>query len=263
MKKYKYFLLENKINSSTVKEVLTEEEFNDLLSTNCKDFSWDDIPIYKGFNDNTIDDSNIYLYFNPTMETRKSKNTFNYYTLLFDNSPYIGDFPKRSKSLICTSSCKTAWCYTDHGNPYRVIPFDNAKIAICPADDFWSSFESINKLRKFRSMPGMDLSDFNRELRDSYHEIFDEYLCENDFDILKSQLNKLLEYLNSKDESQLSTQPLTDVKTIDDIFQLLNPYKNNHTLIDYNEYKKQNGFNIFVNKEIWIDSKCLLVEDFT
>lgn len=68
---------------------------------------------------------------------RQSANTSNFYTLWIDNSPLWKDFPKRSKSFIGSSSWRIS---SGYGDISLMIPFDSAKIGVCPADDLWFSF---------------------------------------------------------------------------------------------------------------------------
>lgn len=66
--------------------------------------------------------------------TRRSENTWNHYTLLLDNSPYYKGWPRRSKSIICTTDPKEA---SGYGTVMALIPLDGAKIGIVPESDMW------------------------------------------------------------------------------------------------------------------------------
>ncbi len=111
-----------------------------------------EFPIYRGMN--LPNDINTSIY-NTNSFTRKSANTYNYYTLLFDNHPSWKDYPKRSKSMICTTEYSTADGY---GNVFIVIPSDKAKIGVCPANDLWNSFDHF--LNNFSDDAG-DMDEFN------------------------------------------------------------------------------------------------------
>ena len=87
-------------------------------------------PIYRGLRNNI----SLYAFVEPEKYTRVSANTENYYTLMIDNSPNWEGYPKRSKSIICSSSKSGA---SGYGNVYRVIPKNGAKIGVCSSDDFW------------------------------------------------------------------------------------------------------------------------------
>lgn len=67
-------------------------------------------------------------------EPRRSRNTYNYYTLVMDNDPAWGIFPKRSQSLICESSFQRGM-----SGLFLVIPEDGTKIGVCPNQDIWGS----------------------------------------------------------------------------------------------------------------------------
>jgi hypothetical protein len=248
MKKYKYFLIENLIdNVDSHITKLTEEDFNDMKAYYCKDFHESDKPIYKGMNYRDMPKSiSSYLYFNPITK-RKSANTKNYFTLLFDNSPYLGEFPKRSESLICTSNYEQAGAYAVH-KPHRVIPFDGAKIAICPNQDIWFSFsETVG-----------DIYNFNDTIHTNYSKRLDKNnhieLNDDDFNIFIEQLKKLCEFDDNESFSKFKPFP----KSVDEFFKLLNPYKNGFQIMPYDEYKSL-PLDKYTHREIFTDSKCLLI----
>lgn len=87
-------------------------------------------------------------------EPRKTKDSKNYYTLWIDNSPAWEIFPKRSKSFICSNNLNTADSFRKGGTkPVLVIPYDNAKVGVCPNSDLWDSFSD-------NLPPNTDLSEF-------------------------------------------------------------------------------------------------------
>lgn len=78
---------------------------------------------------------------------RKSANISNHYTILLDNISSWRKYPKRSKSIICSTKRVGASSY---GTPFAVFPYDNSKIGVCPKDDLWESFRStIGSLQTF------------------------------------------------------------------------------------------------------------------
>lgn len=86
---------------------------------------------------------------------RVSKNTLNYYTLWMDNHPDWAAYPKRSKSLICSTSLDTASGF--HNKIFRVIPSNDCKIGVAHTRDLWYGFAHIRAffrnsgLQKFKS----------------------------------------------------------------------------------------------------------------
>ena len=98
--------------------------------------------------------------------------TENYITLLIDYIlPSWKNYPKRSKSLVCSSSKSISWGYGNKA--YVVFPYNNAKIGVCSEVDLWESFIDLNVL------------EFNDDLR------IMGIKEERDPKKLKDQLNKL------------------------------------------------------------------------
>lgn len=135
---------------------LENDEAINIIKDKCSDWNYNDLPIYRG-----TDLSFDYILINPSERTRKSANArFNIYTTLIDNSPYWKEYPKRSKSLICTLDKNKA---INYGYNYRVIPFDNSKWGICENSDIWFSFENIKKIANDSSY---DMNQFNFKIFD-------------------------------------------------------------------------------------------------
>lgn len=69
---------------------------------------------------------------------RRSAHTSNYYTYVITNSPQWKKYPKRTRSIICSSDLFTA---ENFGYAYLVLPIDGAKIGVTPIWDFWGAFQ--------------------------------------------------------------------------------------------------------------------------
>lgn len=201
--------------------------------------------IYKGIQKSfNSKNSNFYLT-DPSKKIRKSRNTQNYYTLLLDNLPSWEGYPKRSQSLICTSSYSKA---TRYGEVYIVLPFNNSQIAICPYNDIWNSFPLlISSLGYFNAMfnnhviPDKNYIDFiglcftmkNYLIRDFKDQAKHE---------LMSQLISLFKKANSP-------------KDIENAFnKIFDPIKNGFTK------GKIGNIEIPLNREIWTDGKAYLIK---
>lgn len=77
---------------------------------------------------------------------RKSAHTYNHYTLLIDNLPCWKDYPKRSKSLICSSDvdrAQSAVKSTSIDQVLTLIPFDGSVVGICPKYDIWDGWKNV------------------------------------------------------------------------------------------------------------------------
>ena len=86
----------------------------------------------------------------PSTGLRQSENTSNYYTVLMDNSPYFAGWPKRSRSLVCSTSRQYANAFADEwgddGVLYAIFPSDGVKIAVCPGKDMWDTTIKLPRL---------------------------------------------------------------------------------------------------------------------
>jgi len=243
-------------NRNSLCRSLTKDEFKSILNRFCKNFDWNDTPIYKGM---YIDGD--FALTNPKGQERRSANTANYYTVIFDNSPYLGEFPKRSQSLICSTDLNTAGTY---GVLYRVIPFDGAKIAVCSNPDFWHAFE--------KNIKYYSLDEFNVYLGIIFSFLYDKYDDENleelrEDKLLIEQLKHLYDTYNLDDEIDsfcLQYPGIKDVreefnnfpKSLEELFQAFNPNNNEIKLYDYKDYSKS----FLSDLEIWTDSKALLLK---
>ena len=131
-------------------------EVKHILNTKCKQavkmFKEGNV-IYRGIENAT----DTYSLATPSKFTRKSVNTYNYYTLINDNSPAWKEYPKRSKSIICSTNKYSAEGF---GYVYVVFPFDNAKIGVCPDMDYWTSFPFLSVNTEI-----LNMMEFNEHLR--------------------------------------------------------------------------------------------------
>lgn len=119
---------------------LSSEEFIGWCEKNAKTYlnNASKYPIFRGMrslsSSTTIIDTNGF--------NRVSANTENYYTWWLDNNPTWKGYPKRSKSLICSTDRNYAAYF---GYLYLIIPSDKANIGICSKFDLWESFNYIKR----------------------------------------------------------------------------------------------------------------------
>jgi len=149
---YNNFIFE-KTEWST-ERAISEEMFNKFLETRCSDFSVDDNPIYRSI---SLDQP---YYIMKSTGTRKSAYiSDNYYTMLINNEWTKLGFPKRT--FICTNEY---FNYSMQRNPqvYRVIPFNGARIGVCPNDDIQSPIVDEELKQKYNIY---DITNFNSELK--------------------------------------------------------------------------------------------------
>jgi hypothetical protein len=136
--KLKQYLKESRSDS------IEKFEAIDYIKKNCKKaldrVKKGDI-IYRGMRQ---DSDNTYLFIDPTKgNPRVSANTSNHTTLIIDNSPKWKSYPKRSRSIICSTD--KAYTHGFGNMTYIVFPYDSCTYGVCPTTDIWGSFMKTTK----------------------------------------------------------------------------------------------------------------------
>lgn len=196
--RFKTFL-EARAENSAKLEFVNISKIREFLENNCKDSLWmfkQNAPLYRGFR--KLDDSHP-TYVDLRGTQRASENTSNWYTEIFDNHPEMKDFPKRSKSLICT----TDFDYSrQFGKPSVVIPVDGAKIGLAGTEDIWDL-----RMELFGGATGGSIKDANNTLQRIV------WACQNDvrtkdasFEQLE-QIDAILKTPNNEIINRLSGDP--------------------------------------------------------
>ena len=160
--RFKEFIRESKKPTFTK---LGAKEAIALMNKHCKDALWmlaNNSPLYRGTDKVRIKQ---FAVADPTLTTRRSANTSNFYTLFIDNHPKMKGKPLRSKSFIGSRSSDTAGSY---GDVSIVIPFDGVQFGDVGHDDIWNldinlfgemtDITSINHLCSELSLPDKDYS---------------------------------------------------------------------------------------------------------
>jgi hypothetical protein len=137
LKTFKQYIQEASVTPIKSTPIDLQEAFK-VIKKNCSDSLWMfefKTPIWRGEKQqNSILGKDGVAIVDTTKSERKSKNTSNWYTLIIDNHPRYKEYPKRSKSLICTNNIKSA---EEYGPPMAIIPFNSAKIGVINAPDIW------------------------------------------------------------------------------------------------------------------------------
>ena len=148
MSRFNAYLLEEEKYELRSK-MLTEQEAIDLINKNCSNilnkYRKDEHKrIWRGL----LQTGNWHFTDPSKGEHRRSKGQIGeYYTLLMDNLPNWKAYPKRSRSVICTTSRNDS---RNYGYAHIVFPYDNAKFGVAPEGDIWISFKpNIHNLRMF------------------------------------------------------------------------------------------------------------------
>ncbi len=176
----------NSKRTETVK--ISKKEIDTFLKTKCPIAYNSPVKIYRG-----VDTTKKFMFGDSRLSERQSNNTANYYTLLIDNIlPEWKDYPKRSKSFICTNNEEYT---TIFGELYQVFPVGDPLIGICPVHDIWMSFiPEINTLPLFCDFLDILANKFNLDLNDSINSLTD-FIIEMNKIFVKSPLN-LIKIIN-------------------------------------------------------------------
>ena len=225
-----------------------------------------------------------YALVKPSNTERTSKNTKNIYTALMDCLPSWHDYPKRSRSIICSSSTDYADKYTGPrvkysnsdriGSLYCILPKNGGRIGICPDDDIWNSFPIVNMRWQTDHMDG-----FNRLFAKIFYDLYansnvsymnlkhrrdidemngdemKQFLEEAEKEL--TDIESALEHIENKViVSDIRNNKLKGKKTWTEYFDgLLNPKKNGFTLQTIEEYSVAKSSEY----EVWTDSDCLMI----
>ena len=125
-------------------DTVSMEAAADILNEHCANALWMrnlKRPIWRGEMDGTLPralDVSGFAVTDTSATVRRSENTSNYYTLIFDNIPSREHLPKRSRSYIATTNRHAASDYADN-EPFIIIPYDTTPIGVVNKDDMWAT----------------------------------------------------------------------------------------------------------------------------
>jgi hypothetical protein len=236
---------------------LKEDEVIDLIKKNCKQALnkyKKGIVIYRG-----VEMDVSYAFVDPKKsKPRRSANTSNYYTLINDNSPYWKQYPKRSESLICTTNKFTPEGY---GTSYIVLPYDNAKIGVCSESDYWDSFPVLLE-QAYGHYSYYNLASFNRDLERLFEQV-DIPLSDNSYSSLQHSFG-LFDITFDHDVDSIDSLKNDDgfyfLKWYEEVWDLM---KHFNDILEPKSNKfglyKINNLNKYNDREVWTDSKAVLV----
>jgi hypothetical protein len=271
MKRFNNYIFENSLKERPDTKVLTDDEFMQIVSENCKDFYVDDVCINRYV---ALHNDRIYLI-DPSQTTRKSRDNLNIYTLIMDNEPDWKAFPKRSRSLICTirSICSN----------FLVVPFDGANFGICyDSEDIWWTFNK--RIKKIESNFEHN-SELISTIRTIGHQLLGRAIRDDNYTEMCEDIDVLDEFLNKYYKNE-NWSDITEIRDKFELGKLLNFYrlikKEYKTLLDflkelysvnfsvqdgenftnktYNEIQEHwKGKSRYSSSECWTDSKCILI----
>ncbi len=190
------------------------------------------------------------LVSDPTKSERRSLQGKNYYTWLIDNSEYWQDYPKRSKSLICSSSPNSF-----NTRLYVVLPFGNPTIGICLEDDIWTSFKEA-------------LDNFGVHTMARFEYIIDSLIMSQEDTDYKTTFSNKEEFFDKLKSLKRPEPELTTLYpfVLDNIFvkhrnpleqiqYLLNPKLNGFKKKSLSSYDLQD-----TDQEVWFSAPAVLIK---
>lgn len=258
---FKAFLQEAAVGNKPTIAPIDVKQAVALLNSKCKDALWmlhENRPIYRG--DESLHDSCIehgFATVNPSVTTRKSENTSNFYTEIFDNHPEYKDFPKRSRSYICAAGPNgknNAWSY---GSVSIIIPFDDVKIGCVNRHDMWNT-----KLSLCPPSPALSLD----ELNDSFFSnLFDHFtgsawakLLQFDKKPNKARIESVIdEFVDGWGFKEATGKRLKSMLENDFLKTILDIYSLKNTKFTLATTKTLNR----VNGEIWVGGPCVVISE--
>jgi len=198
----------------------------------------------------------------PSEHTRKSRNTLNYYTLMIDNFKSWNSFPKRSKSIICSTNEDYASGFANE-EVYQVFAKKGGVYGVCSGGDIWRSFKSFEPY-------GVDNA--NSMIEKLFKKALDiKGLFSKNLNVTTwSEFIELADICDSIDKGELQEFLYNDVKTFF-MFKIVY-FETNIKFLNACEeayLPKPNGFKIMTygsgslpdDVEVWTDSDCLLVNN--
>lgn len=112
-------------------------EMFSFIENECTDFLNTENPtkLYRGLS-NSFKDK---IYIADSTDYERKSPEFSCHNFIMDNNEEWKEYPKRSKSIICTNNKVIT---TSYGKPYYIIPANiTKKIAVAPEPDVWESFD--------------------------------------------------------------------------------------------------------------------------
>ena len=208
-------------------------------------------------------DQHEYYLIDPkkSKQKRVSYNTYNYYTLIMDNSSAWKKYPKRSESVIASMNKKCGIKY-----PMRVLPKNGSRIGICSNVDLWFSFENSFD---------MNMDRVNNTLDDLFGFTIDSIKrFDKDLKTIKSAC-KIFDtwYKNEKNVKDWFERRFSSRFGLSNVEELLKGYKGDlYKMIEsklnpeYNNFKviktsSLNSVPIYGDdiREVWTDAESLMV----
>ena len=239
------------------KKILVPAEANKIIRKNCSDYythALNRYYLYRGVNE--IEGP---IFIDPSQRVRTGSGMSKIFMDLIDNMPEWKEYPKRSRSLMASTSLVHAKGF---GRICMIFPFDGSRLAVAPTKDFnMGSF--IQEFRSIGIAGGMV------HMTDAIENLY-EWINDGRFLNLKEnsypELIKLSKEIEKRKGDEDWIYELADAdhipigfkmalrseSLIDILRRIVNPKSGGFKLAETNEY-------IRGNHEIWTDGKCVVM----
>lgn len=203
-----------------------------MLNAHCKQsLALIHTPIWRGMRNH----SEAIVTIDPTTGRRISNNTSNHYTVLIDNSPYFKGWPKRSKSLVCSTGYKYAagYNYGPGSGLYAIFPYDNVKIAVCPGQDIWDTDVNLPRLGESYGENGVNgaLGEFNASMKYKF-DLPDNFAAMKKAVTTREFAQTLSSHIRNQVTPEEARNPLQPYEFIDYLQQQMSPACTGFRLMD-------------------------------
>ena len=236
---------------------LSVEKGMELLNTHCKDALWmleKNEFLYRGESHHgTVSAFNTtgFSVVDTAATERKSQNTSNFYTQIFDHHPEMikMGFPKRSRSFICSTDYNRANDFIPNNykdfwrNIMVLVPFDGTPIGFTNKSDIWNI--QINLFGKKRDLEEQNFFLRHLKIKDTWEALVEfgkKYDAKNP---------KTIETFNTAFPNALTFDKLS---FIDQVLAAYAPEKTGMTAGTTANWTGKRP-----SSECWVGGKCVLL----
>ena len=197
------------------------------------------------------------LLVDPTKVERKAANTFNYMNIMQATLPSWKAYPRRNRSLICTTSYSTAAAYGFDGR-FAVLPFGDPMVGIVPGDDWFRAFAKYggpqyvnSNLANFYASMHEIQSGFKKPLPETKPQFY-EAIKEMD-NWRKFHKDEAEEIMREHPADNFIKDLMKYPNWIDGLNELLDPAKNGFKMVPLSKFKPERDI------EVWISAPALFI----
>lgn len=224
---------------SQINEVFSEKITGDQAVKFMKEFCTDALKNFEKPYVRGMDDMGRWVKLHGAAGERKSSNTTNYYTTIL-NTALSGEFPKRSKSIICATNDNRYYARDFGPKLYAVFPKNSSadggmKIGRTEAHDLWRTHITLGGVDK-------PIVRWNGMFEDAG-------LPENDFDGLIRGLEEM-KSREPKTELEHIVHDMGDIRV-----EITKEYASHFEAIDTADLDSYKGVH-----EVWIGQECILID---